>query len=43
LGGLDPVRDIQDKRLIAARCKLSGKQLHSVQKCVICVVRYESI
>ena len=29
-GGLDPVRYIQDKPLIAARFKLSGKHLHSV-------------
>jgi hypothetical protein len=41
LGGLDPVRNIQDKPLIATRFKLSGKHLHSVQKCGICVVRYE--
>ena len=43
LGGLDPVRYIQDRPLIATRFKLSCKHLHSVQKCVIYVVRYERI
>jgi hypothetical protein len=41
LVGLEPVRNIEDKSLISIRFKLSGKHLHSVQKCVVHVVRNE--
>jgi len=45
LEGFDPVRSVQDKPLIATRFKLSGKHLHSVQKCVYlcCSIRMNLI
>jgi hypothetical protein len=42
LGGLNPVRNIQDMTLIATRLKLSGMHLHSLQRCFMHVVRNET-